>query len=55
VTLQRQDRVGFGGRFADGTALAVVRNPEASEAIDWLTRAGVLTGAPTARAWSQTL
>ena len=55
VTLQRQDRVGFGGVFANGTALVVVRNPEASEAIDWLTRAGALTGAPTARAWSQTL
>ena len=26
-----------------------------SEAIDWLVRAGVFTGAPTARAWSQTL
>ena len=54
-TLQRQDRVGFGGRFADGTALAAVRSPDASEAIDWLVRAGVTTGTPTARAWSQTL
>ena len=54
-TLQRQDRVGFGGRYADGTALAAVRSAEASEAIDWLVRAGVFTGAPTARAWSQTL
>ena len=54
-TLQRQDRVGFGGRYADGTALAAVRSAEASEAIDWLVRAGVFSGAPTARAWSQTL
>jgi uncharacterized protein YciI len=53
--LQRQDRVGFGGRYADGTALAAVRSAEAAEAIDWLVRAGVFTGAPTARAWSQTL
>lgn len=55
VTLQREDRVGFGGRFADGTALAVVRSPEASQAIDRLVRAGAFSGAPTARAWSQTL
>jgi hypothetical protein len=55
VTPQRQERVGFGGRYADGTALAAVRSAEASEAIDWLVRAGVFTGTPTARAWSQTL
>lgn len=55
VTLQRQDRVGFGGQFADGTALAVVRSPAASEAIDWLIQKGAFTGAPTTRAWSQTL
>ena len=55
VTLQRQERVGFGGRFADGTALAVVRSPKGSEAIQWLTQAGAFTGAPIARSWSQTL
>lgn len=55
ATLQRQERVGFGGRFADGTALAAVRSPDASEAIDGLMRAGVFTGPPAARAWSQTL
>jgi uncharacterized protein YciI len=55
ATLQRKDRVGFGGLFTDGTALAVVRSPDASEAIDWLARAGIFTRAPTTRAWSQTL
>jgi uncharacterized protein YciI len=55
ATLQRQERVGFGGRFADGTALAAVRSPKGSEAIEWLARAGTFTGALTARAWSQTL
>jgi uncharacterized protein YciI len=55
ATLQRQDRVGFGGRFADGTALAAVRSSTAAEAIEWLARAGIFTGALTARAWSQTL
>ena len=55
ATLQRQDRVGFGGRFADGTGLAVVRSPEAAEAIGWLAQATAFTGALTARAWSQTL
>jgi hypothetical protein len=54
-TLQRQDRVGFGGRFADGTAVAAVRSSTAAEAIEWLARAGTFTGALTARAWSQTL
>jgi uncharacterized protein YciI len=55
ATLQRQDRVGFGGRFADSTALAAVRSPTAAEAIEWLAQAGAFTGALTARAWSQTL
>jgi uncharacterized protein YciI len=55
VRLQREERIGFGGKFADGTALAAVRSPDASEAIDWLVRAEAFTGAPTARAWSQTL
>lgn len=55
ATLQRQERVGFGGRFADGTALAAVRSPKAAEAIEWLAQAGTFTGALTARAWSQTL
>ncbi len=55
ATLQRQGRVGFGGRFADGTALAVVRSSTAAEAIEWLARKGAFTGALTARAWSQTL
>lgn len=55
ATLQREDRVGFGGRFADGTAVAAVRSAEASEAIEWLTRAGTFTGTPTTQAWSQTL
>lgn len=55
ATLQRQDRVGFGGRFADGTALAAVRSSTAVEAIEWLARAGAFSGALTARAWSQTL
>jgi uncharacterized protein YciI len=54
-TLQRQDRVGFGGRFADGRALAAVRTPTASEAIEWLAHDSTFTGALTARAWSQTL
>ena len=55
ATLQRQDRVGFGGRFADGTVLAAVRSPQAAEAIEWLAHAGGFTGALAARAWSQTL
>jgi uncharacterized protein YciI len=55
AALQRQERVGFGGRFADGTALAAVRTPEAAEAIEWLTREGALRVASTTRAWSQTL
>jgi uncharacterized protein YciI len=55
ATLQRQDRVGFGGRFADGTGLVVVRSPEEAEAIEWLTQAATFTGALVARAWSQTL
>lgn len=55
ATLQREGRVGFGGRFADGTALAAVRSSESSEAIEWLTRAGTFTGPLTARPWSQTL
>jgi hypothetical protein len=42
-------------RFEDGTTRAVVRSPQASEAIDWLARAGGFTGTPTARAWTQTL
>ena len=55
ATLQRQERVGFGGRFADGTALAAVRSSTAAEAIEWLARAGAFMGPLTARTWSQTL
>ena len=55
AALQRQERVGFGGRFADGTALAAVRTPKAAQAVEWLTHEGALTAASTTRAWSQTL
>jgi hypothetical protein len=55
AALQRQERVGFGGRFSDGTALAAVRTPKAAEAIEWLAHEGAFTAAPTTRAWSQTL
>jgi uncharacterized protein YciI len=55
AALQHQERVGFGGRFADGTALAAVRTPKAAEAVEWLTREGTFAAAPTTRAWSQTL
>jgi hypothetical protein len=55
LTLQRQNRIGFAGRFSDGTGLAAVRTPEAAAATDCLMQVGAFTGAPTARAWSQTL
>jgi len=55
ATLQRQNRIGFAGRFADGAGLAAVRTPEAAAAIEWLTQSGAFTGALSARAWSQTL
>jgi len=55
AALQRQERVGFGGRFADGTALAAVRTPKAAEAVGWLAHEGAFTTAPTTRAWSQSL
>jgi uncharacterized protein YciI len=56
VALQREERVVFGGFFADGGALAVVATPAADEALAWLAAAGGWDAQRLrGRAWSQTL
>jgi uncharacterized protein YciI len=55
-TLRAQARVNFGGVFADGAALAVVRTASGDEAIAALVAAGGFDRAHLAvRPWSQTL
>src|SRR5262249_1675402 len=54
--LQREQRVAFGGFFADGAALAALATPRAAEAVGWLTAGGGWTAVDVRpRAWSQTL
>jgi hypothetical protein len=53
--LQREGRAAFGGLFADGTALAVVRSGSQDEALAWLGRAGWDPARLVGRDWSQTL
>jgi len=56
AALRDQKRVNFGGIFADGAALAVVREPDARAALTALTATGGWDAARlTARPWSQTL
>jgi len=55
AALQREARVAFGGFFEGGAGLAVVRSPDAREAIEWLAASGGWSSALNARAWSQTL
>jgi uncharacterized protein YciI len=54
--LHERGLVAFGGFFADGAGLAVVRSPDQDEAIRWLAGAGGWTpDRLRARPWSQTL
>src|SRR5262249_3588989 len=56
IGLRERGRLAFGGFFEDGAALAMVRSPNQSEAVEWLTGAGGFTAADLrARLWSQTL
>ena len=56
AALQRQKRAAFGGFFEGAEGLAVLRTPDAGEAIAWLIEAGGWDPLNlVARAWSQTL
>ena len=56
LALQRQKRVAFGGLFAMGAGLAVVRSPNADEAAAWVIGAcGWPEATLAVHAWSQTL
>ncbi|HXJ85058.1 MAG TPA: hypothetical protein VMS64_40990 [Candidatus Methylomirabilis sp.] len=56
IGLRERGRLAFGGFFEDGAALAMVRSPDQSEAIGWLTSAGGFKATDLrARSWSQTL
>jgi hypothetical protein len=53
--LQREGRAAFGGFFADGSGLAVIRSPRGEEAIQWMLEAGGWAPPLATRDWSQTL
>ena len=55
AALQRAGRAAFGGFFADGAGLAVLRSADAEEAVRWLVNSGGWARPVEARAWSQTL
>jgi uncharacterized protein YciI len=56
AALQREGRVAFGGFFADGAGLAVLRSASADQAVAWLAAGGGWEpGALRGRRWSQTL
>jgi len=55
AALQQDTRAAFGGFFADGAGLAVIRSSQPDEAAEWLVAGGGWTRPLTTRIWSQTL